>query len=487
MSQADTTPRRLCTLLVLGTVLAALLALPAVGRAVTFEKYPLPTSAADASQIVAGPDGALWFTETNANKIGRITTSGKISEIPVPNDTPGTSDSGPTKIVASGGALWFLTDLGESVYRLTTSGTLTELAQGNAVVSGYAIAPSDDGGVWVMTTDNGELVRVSPSGTTTPFPASYANTLFGIAEAPDGSVWFNNGGSDLYRLTDAGATTAIPLSSAGGDQVSSIAFDKRGHAWFTEYAPPGEFTAACCGEIGEVTGGAGHITPIGEQRSGVGVAPHSMTLGPDGDMYFAFDQANPYDTSSFNGIGRVNPTTGKIQVVNISPYVANDIAFGSDGDLWFIDDRENLIGRASVSALFSGAKSNGGGGGGGMGSTISLKLPAVRIASLRRTGVANVGCKLAGAGRCMVTAAISAQAARKLGLKPKRHAKTVSVGSGSALAHHAGRVTIKLRFNKKFLHSLAHVGRSVRVTITGRSTAAGHKPATVKRTLTLRR
>jgi len=35
--------------------------------------------------IVSGPDGALWFTEQGANKIGRITTNGVLTHYPVPS------------------------------------------------------------------------------------------------------------------------------------------------------------------------------------------------------------------------------------------------------------------------------------------------------------------------------------------------------------------------------------------------------------------
>jgi hypothetical protein len=36
-------------------------------------EYPIPTTASGPNGIVAGPDGALWFTEHQGNKIGRIT------------------------------------------------------------------------------------------------------------------------------------------------------------------------------------------------------------------------------------------------------------------------------------------------------------------------------------------------------------------------------------------------------------------------------
>ena len=64
-------------------------------------------SPADAGQpafgITVGPDGALWFTEENGDKIGRITTAGDITEYPIP-----TVPAAPSEITTGpDGALWF--------------------------------------------------------------------------------------------------------------------------------------------------------------------------------------------------------------------------------------------------------------------------------------------------------------------------------------------------------------------------------------------
>jgi streptogramin lyase len=37
-------------------------------------KFPIPIANSFPSGITTGPDGNLWFTELNANQIGRITT-----------------------------------------------------------------------------------------------------------------------------------------------------------------------------------------------------------------------------------------------------------------------------------------------------------------------------------------------------------------------------------------------------------------------------
>ena len=46
--------------------------------------YTVPTSSSQPWGITAGPDGALWFTENNANEVGRLTTGGAFTEYPIP-------------------------------------------------------------------------------------------------------------------------------------------------------------------------------------------------------------------------------------------------------------------------------------------------------------------------------------------------------------------------------------------------------------------
>ena len=58
------------------------------------------------SGIALGPDGALWFAETEADKIGRMTTTGRITEFALPPDPSGPNLPG--EIVAGpDGAMWF--------------------------------------------------------------------------------------------------------------------------------------------------------------------------------------------------------------------------------------------------------------------------------------------------------------------------------------------------------------------------------------------
>ncbi len=79
-------------------------------------EYPLPVQGLPAG-IVAGPGGAVWFTDW-IGKVSRITTSGSIKSFPV---SGGVGQSA-SITVRSDGNLWFAG--GNGISRMTTSGTV---------------------------------------------------------------------------------------------------------------------------------------------------------------------------------------------------------------------------------------------------------------------------------------------------------------------------------------------------------------------------
>src|SRR4051812_9556677 len=51
----------------------------------------VPTGSSGLQGITLGPDGAFWFTELNANQIGRVSMTGTVTEFPIlghPNGAP---------------------------------------------------------------------------------------------------------------------------------------------------------------------------------------------------------------------------------------------------------------------------------------------------------------------------------------------------------------------------------------------------------------
>jgi virginiamycin B lyase len=96
---------------ILGLVLAASLALHGAGPGaevtelkVTIREWDVPTKGAHPHDPAVGQDGALWFTEQMANKLGRLDPqSGAFKEYALKMQ-----DSGPHGLVADReGNIWF--------------------------------------------------------------------------------------------------------------------------------------------------------------------------------------------------------------------------------------------------------------------------------------------------------------------------------------------------------------------------------------------
>src|ERR1700724_466959 len=104
-----------------GAAALALVGSLAVGKvalsAAKITEYPVPTAGSSPGVIAAGPDGNLWFTESSANKIGRISTAGTFTEFSVP-----TASSSPRGIaVGPDGALWVTEHDADKIGRITTT------------------------------------------------------------------------------------------------------------------------------------------------------------------------------------------------------------------------------------------------------------------------------------------------------------------------------------------------------------------------------
>src|SRR2546427_332662 len=107
------------------------------------KEFLVPTASSSPHYIVTGPDGNLWFTEFNGEKIGRITTRGVFTEFPV------FSNAHPSGIaVGPDGNVWFTEFSGNQIGRITTSGVLTEFPLPTHPVDPYGITAGSDGNLW---------------------------------------------------------------------------------------------------------------------------------------------------------------------------------------------------------------------------------------------------------------------------------------------------------------------------------------------------
>ncbi|MGH6746802.1 caspase, EACC1-associated type [Novosphingobium sp.] len=245
--------------------------------------------------MTAGPDGNMWFTEPDHDKIGKITPDGKIAEYPVP--TPG---GHPFEIAAGpDGNVWF------------TEGN-PDGTSGNKI---------------------GRLVPATGEVTEYPIPTPDSAAV-GITAGPDGNMWFTEyNGNKIGKITPSGNITEFALPNGG--QPNQIIKGPDNHLWFTEFSGDKIGKMTITGEV------------IGEYSLSTGAGPVDITVGPDGNLWFTEIKANK--------IGRITPTGNGLDefAAPAESWPAN-IAIDSDGILWFTELRGHKIGQMSTTGADAG-------------------------------------------------------------------------------------------------------------------------------------
>ena len=196
----------------------------------TITEFAIPTTNSGPGGITAGPDGNLWFTEHNSNKIGRISPSGTATEF-----APPTANSDPWGITAGpDGNLWFTEIDGDRIGRITPGGTITEFAIPTAISDPEGITAGPGGNLWFTERAGNKIGRITPSGKITEFPLAASSQPYGIAAGPDGNLWFTEQGANkIGRIAPSGTITEFPLPTANSDPWG-ITTGPGGNLWFTE-------------------------------------------------------------------------------------------------------------------------------------------------------------------------------------------------------------------------------------------------------------
>lgn len=289
--------------------LALALAQTAQGDVRHFGDLDLPAGAA---RIAGGPDGALWFTLPRADRIGRITTEGRLTLFEA---------SSPLDIAAGPGGLWYTAPGRGAVGRITTTGAVTEYAVGGGSRP-WGIAGGPDGAVWFTRAGDARIGRVEVDGDAVAVssfgPLAGGSLPLGIAGGGDGALWFSDAAAArLGRLTTSGE-----LSEAGGLSGPTLAVAAHGRAIWTLHA----------GSVRR------HDPPNSEEfespLSFAGADGGSIAAASNGQVWVA-----GRTVTGGTGIARVM-NGGTLAVVCTSPSgTITDLAFGSDSGIWFVDDR----------------------------------------------------------------------------------------------------------------------------------------------------
>ncbi|MBN8868145.1 MAG: hypothetical protein J0H98_11380 [Solirubrobacterales bacterium] len=426
-------------------------AAPAAART-TARLFDVPTGNAGVSGIVRGSDGAIWFAESEANRLGRISTDGKVTEFPiVATDDLDQPMIDPHELVASGNWLYVLMDFGHILRFDPADPTHPENfydPPGWQWPDSLAAGPA--GGVWYGDEVDEKVVRMTADGSESTYPADYDQSG-PFVSGPGGSIWFasvtDSDTEYLHEVTAEGGSASIAVARPGLARIESIAFDRKGMAWFGKYDPGNWIVSPSGGTIGWVDGRAkAHQVQVGEK-----VLPHSLVLGPDGAIWFAAEK----------GVGRIAPGSHRVQRWSLAPYDVDEMTFGADDALWMTDSGANRIGRIGITR------------------PPRISAPRQHLRKIAKSRAMRVRCTMSAAGRCTVTASIPARRARRLGLTRGGGAKPFTLAKGSKSFARSGSKVVKLKVPRRKALALRRV-RRLTVDLTGVAQGPNALPATAR-------
>ena len=202
-------------------------------RAKRFQEWDLPQGAQPHGLLV-DRNGQVWYTGHGNGTIGRLDpTTGKVVEYKLP------SGGDPhTLVIDDQGVIWFTVLGGNRIGRLDTrTGMITEFkAAGNP----YGLALDSAGNVWFCQIAAGKLGKLNPkTGTITELVLAPGSQPRRIAAAPDGSLWVTLYGKGALLHVDPAAGRVIkeyrlPAGPGGGPYAVTV--DGAGVVWANEFS-----------------------------------------------------------------------------------------------------------------------------------------------------------------------------------------------------------------------------------------------------------
>lgn len=326
----------LAVILVCGSLLSSAQSQP------KFSVFPVPIEWGDINSIITGPDGALWFTTSNS--IWKSTTGGVMTEFPLPDDGRFYSGGRGASSITNGpdGALWFTEVFANKIGRITTAGAVSEYFLENSAASPQKIVAGPDGALWFteFLDQNGLVGRISVEGAISEYGLSpcqgtcgrYPN---GITAGPDGALWFTDLGDDrIHSITTAGTITDYGLVAVGnqGYAPGAITTGPDGALWFT--------ASGGTDALGRITTN-GEMTlfplPLYSRPTYNGynnIEPVSITTGSDGALWFTAERVNAFGRMTIEGKVSLFGLPQDAIVVNDEGERFSSIALGSDSALW---------------------------------------------------------------------------------------------------------------------------------------------------------
>jgi virginiamycin B lyase len=193
--------------------------------------------------------GKLWFTLLSGGRIGRLDpATGAIQTWAVPAPRGGNKSYPFALALTPDNQVWFGMLSGGAVGRLDPASgkvTFAQLADDKAAV--FSMASDDAGNIWFTEMQAGKLGRVDAktgqvSEIDVPKALGNPSTLYAVATASNGDVWFASAGANaLIRYTPQSHAFRFFVLPTPASVPYGIAFDSAGKLWFSADGQPANY------------------------------------------------------------------------------------------------------------------------------------------------------------------------------------------------------------------------------------------------------
>jgi virginiamycin B lyase len=255
--------------------------------------------------------------------------------------------------VDSAGNIWFGEMAGNQLGRLNPrTGQVKEWKPPNADFGIMGIVADKQNHIWFAEQNAGYIGEFFPETQTfkvyptTPRPDKGPSGPNDLAFDHSGNLWFTEQTADrIGRLNVAtGQLREYPLPGSTQNHLLApygLAIDAKGYVWV------GELSGGKLVRLDPATGAIQNYTPPTANASIMEVA-----AAPDGAIWFAEYDVATSDGKHGGNIGRLDPTSGKMQEYAVPAIASGSSASGvyglvvdASGAVWFTDVGDNAVGQ----------------------------------------------------------------------------------------------------------------------------------------------
>lgn len=278
------------------------LAAAAKKPSVLIREWDVPTANSRPHDPAVGPDGALWYTGQNANKLGRLDTrSGAFKEYPL--RTPG---SGPHGLVADrDGNIWFTAIAKGYIGKLDPdTGDIREYrAPGGREIDPHTPVFDHQGILWFTTEESNVIGRLDPHSGDMKLkevPTRHA-IPYGIVVNSKGVPFFCEFGTNKLASIDPQSLNIKEYSLPQGARPRRIALAADDSLYYSDFAR---------GYLGHYNPSTGKLEEW-PSPGGSGSEPYGIAVSKEGIVWYSESGLKP------NTLVRFNPKTKSFSVTPV--------------------------------------------------------------------------------------------------------------------------------------------------------------------------